>query len=181
MYIYILEDTPATSGPISLDNLKRSCAKTARSYVTPGCSPIRGRPPRCAAKAAHQLHRKVRCQCLPPTRSRPSVQSKSEAQGSPPTLPKSAPPRPPTNSAEECALKAARQPSPKVFTKVTNEQLFPQVHHHGRPQFNQNMRREGRPPTQPKRAPTRQPANRADKSAAKADRTHQGRPPISMP
>ena len=84
----------------------------------------------CAAnaKGIHQLNRrkrchgssqrrtKVRCQCLSLAQSRQLIQSKRVAQGSPPILLKSAPPRPPDNSAEEYAPKAAHQPSRNMFT-----------------------------------------------------------------
>ena len=87
--------------------------------MPPGCSTIRGRPPRSAAKLAHQLCGK-RALPLQSTQSRPSIQSKTAAQGSPLTLPKNAPSRPPTNSAE-----STRQPNRKVFTKAVKQTAIP--------------------------------------------------------
>ena len=87
--------------------------------MPPGCSTIRGRPPGCAAKLTHQLCGK-RALPLQSTQSRPSIQSKTAAQGSPLTLPKNAAPRPPTNSAE-----STRQPNRKVFTKAVKQTAIP--------------------------------------------------------
>ena len=87
--------------------------------MPPGCSTIRGRPPRCAAKLAHQLCGK-RALPLQSTQSRRRIQSKIAAQGSPLTLPKNALPRPPTISAE-----STRQSNRKVFTKTAKQTAIP--------------------------------------------------------